>query len=559
MKRLIPIVLLATTVTGCATSQMKSTPFYSGSERVYTGRVEDRVNLWPFAYYREPALSVLWPIFSLTDDHMAVRPIYSQYKQTGRPGDYDEFNFLWPFCQFDTKHDEHRIFPLFWGDKHVDLFPLVWWRFDKSFTFFPLAWWKKDRYCNVFPLWWSDNSHKLFLPFYFQDENTLAVIPFYGSDTHVDSFSQWIGPYGRYRNEKHPEQNYDWCFPFYCRDATSFETPLFGWDRNDRSSWAFPFYYKDHESFVSLLWCWDWGDNSDTYVVPPLLSWVETSSRGDKTMRFLLGLGGVNTTGGGEVDCSWAFPLYYNDDNAFVSLPFAHVKDDYTYVTPLFGVTHEEHKKGGWLWPLFGWKSDDRMEAVEAMLNAPTLDAKVRLEKHEREWDGKKYQWHTVKGVDYYVSDSSWRLSGLSTSDRWISWSASDDGKTVMAEDNSDFGNIFAYMSDYNRTVKFDYTTKKKISDKENGESGLFCNLLWHSKHEASKGHEYDMKSILWRFWHYEKLNGDVTVDSFPFFTYDSKTNGYSKTSLCWRLFRNEYDPKTDKRSVDFLFIPVWR
>ena len=71
---LIAFVLLS--VTGCATSQMKSTPFYSGSERVYTGRVEDRVNLWPFAYYREPALSVLWPLFSLTDDHLAVRPIY---------------------------------------------------------------------------------------------------------------------------------------------------------------------------------------------------------------------------------------------------------------------------------------------------------------------------------------------------------------------------------------------------------------------------------------------------------------------------------------------------
>ena len=81
VKRLFPIVLLA--AAGCATSSMKSTPFYSGSERIYTGRVEDRVNLWPFAYYREPALSVLWPIYSQTDDHLAIRPIYSQYRQDG--------------------------------------------------------------------------------------------------------------------------------------------------------------------------------------------------------------------------------------------------------------------------------------------------------------------------------------------------------------------------------------------------------------------------------------------------------------------------------------------
>ena len=50
MKRLIPIVLLAAAVAGCATSSMKSTPFYCGSERVYTGKPEDRVNLWPIGY-----------------------------------------------------------------------------------------------------------------------------------------------------------------------------------------------------------------------------------------------------------------------------------------------------------------------------------------------------------------------------------------------------------------------------------------------------------------------------------------------------------------------------
>lgn len=786
MKRLIPIVLLVAAVAGCATSSMKSTPFYSGSERVYTGKPEDRVNLWPIGYYREPALSVLWPLFSLTDDHLAVRPIYSQYRQDGKDSGYDEFNFLWPFCQFDTKHDEHRIFPLYWGDKHVDLFPLVWWRFDKSFTFFPLAWWKKDRYFNVFPLWWSDRSHKLLLPFYYQDDNTLTVIPFYGSTKHVDSFSQWIGPYGRYRNEKHPERDYDWCLPFYYRDATSFGTMLFGWDRNDRSSWAFPLYYKDHESFfslpwvsgqdkdsswwivppllsgggsdktgsfnayllglagqktkadgdsgqwvfplfyrdreslltpfygyidddhfysplwvsehdretgadfwcvppilswgtstgdewaqrylfgvygrdgkgeetsswlfplyysdkdrfvtplygqtdksnwcvplwykndkylltlpyctwwkkngdwdgsfvlpaltcfgsngdfasllwgrtekenwllplwwkdeqkfVSLLWCWNWSNHSDTYVVPPLLSWVESSDTDEKEMRLLLGLGGVDTKRNGDVECSWAFPLYYNDDDAFISLPFAHVKDAFTYVTPLFGITHEQNKKGAWLWPLYGWANDTNMEAAEAQMNADRLDPKIVVKTHATEWQkGSTSYWYEATGA-ISAHDSSWRLSGLSTSDRWIQWHAHE--RTVTATGSSEFGNFFAYKSEDRREVVFDSKTREKVSDEENGESGIFCNFLWHSKHEASKGHEYDMKSILWRFWHYEKLNGDVTVDSFPFFTYDSKTNGFSKTSLLWRLFRNEYDPKEDKRSVDVLFIPVWR
>ena len=344
-------------------------------------------------------------------------------------------------------------------------------------------------------------------------------------------------------------------------DKENVGTPLFGWD--DSCSWVTPIYYKDKDLFLSLLYCRDedvWSSATYvTHVVPPLLSWVKGSDKGDKKMRFLLGFGGANTTGDGDVDCSWVFPLYYKEDDIFISLPFGHVDDGFTFVTPLLGVVHGEDQKGGWLWPLCGWTNDDRMEAAEAQMNADRLDSEIGVKKHERVYSkGRTNRWYEVTG-EVRAHDSSWRLSGLSTSDRTISWHASDDGKTVTVEDNSDFGNIFAYKSECYRTVKFDYATKKKISDEENGESGLFCNFLWHSKHEASKGHEYDMKSILWRFWHYEKLNGDVTVDSFPFFTYDSKTNGYSKTSLCWRLFRNEYDPKKDKRKVDVLFVPVWR
>ena len=121
MKRISLFLASLAILCGCATSPMKSTPFYDGKSGCYTGRVEDRLNLWPVGYYREPALSVLWPIFSLTDDHLAVRPIYSQYRQGGKDSGYDEFNFLWPFCQFDTKHDEHRIFPFCWGEDHFDL------------------------------------------------------------------------------------------------------------------------------------------------------------------------------------------------------------------------------------------------------------------------------------------------------------------------------------------------------------------------------------------------------------------------------------------------------
>ena len=213
----------------------------------------------------------------------------------------------------DSERGEHCIFPLYWGDGHIDFFPLVWWRFDKSFTLFPLAWWKKDQYFNIFPLWWSDNNHKLFIPLYYQDENSIHVIPFYGKISHLDNFTEWYGPYGLHRDTRSPENDYNWCLPFYYRDVTSFETMLFGWDRNDRSSWVLPFYYKDYNDFVSLPWISGQDKDLSWRIVPPLLSWVTSLDKREKKMRFLLGIVSVETKTNGYSKISILWRLFRNE------------------------------------------------------------------------------------------------------------------------------------------------------------------------------------------------------------------------------------------------------
>ncbi|MBR1870243.1 MAG: hypothetical protein IJ802_00255, partial [Kiritimatiellae bacterium] len=102
---------------GCAMKEFSSTPFYTGKTVKFTAAPEERVNLWPLAYYREPVASVAWPLVSWGGDHFAVRPLYSRY---GR-----EYNVLWPLAQFDTKYGNNRILPFFWGkDRYNSLFPL---------------------------------------------------------------------------------------------------------------------------------------------------------------------------------------------------------------------------------------------------------------------------------------------------------------------------------------------------------------------------------------------------------------------------------------------------
>ena len=146
MKKIITAVLGMMMLGGCKMKEFSSSPFYEGNEVKFTGAVEDRVNLWPVAYYREPVGSLAWPLISWGDDHLALRPFYSQYKQSG--DDYDEFNFLWPISQFDTRHRDYRVFPLFWGESYSD---------KPYFCLFPALWWNRE-FAGVFPIFWDNDD-----------------------------------------------------------------------------------------------------------------------------------------------------------------------------------------------------------------------------------------------------------------------------------------------------------------------------------------------------------------------------------------------------------------
>ena len=98
---------------------------------------------------------------------------------------------------------------------------------------------------------------------------------------------------------------------------------------------------------------------------------------------------------------------------------------------------------------------------------------------------------------------------------------------------------------------------KERESESQNFESARArCNGEHRS--DKAKGTSYASHRVLWKLWDWEEEDGDVALDVFPGFTYDSKKNGYRKTSLLWRFFRYENDPEKGKK-VDLLFIPVWR
>ncbi|MBR6022284.1 MAG: hypothetical protein IK066_07690 [Kiritimatiellae bacterium] len=141
---------------GCTTAQRKTTPFYKTTApsaamaaKAAEGKSEgeravDRVNVWPLAYWNRPVGSVLWPILTFSEDHFALFPLYSQFRQDGEGGKWDEFNVLWPLAQFDTKGKDYRVFPVYWGKDR-----------------------KGKGYQAVFPLYWNGDGYNALLPLWF--------------------------------------------------------------------------------------------------------------------------------------------------------------------------------------------------------------------------------------------------------------------------------------------------------------------------------------------------------------------------------------------------------
>ena len=537
------IALALALLAGCATKEMKSTPFYEGKDVVYTGNPEDRVNAWPIAYWREPVGSVLWPITSFSDDHFALRPVYSQYRQDGKDGAFDEFNFVWPLCQADTKGDDYRIFPLFWGTDSDN---------NPYQTLFPI-YWNGHGYNSLFPIWIYRNLD---------------------GERHLSAIAGIAG----FSAEK--ERKANWCFPlWYWNSKGTFVTTVFGrW----KSGWA----------------------------APPLLSWGESKENGDWNSFFLLGLGGA-TKRGSKVE-QWAFPLYNRekytsrgtnqvcDTHLILNLVGWETKDEklessYTfplfywnrngslltplggrmvdggttniYVTPLVRATSGE-KTGGMVFPLWEHEKHSGFGEKTNWLDSERLPDAVRI------WTGVETNrvWNKEKNAYDSVESKRRRASSVYAYNQadWLllfPWHDRVNGNLGYGDSTNSYklartirrGNGLLLDYDYTRKATYSALDRSKQSDKEESEVSF---LIWLYSYDGAtdlmKSKVRSRHRVLWKLWDWQEENGNVSLDVFPGFTYDSKTNGYAKTSFLWRFFRYESDPQKGT-AVDFLFTPVWR
>ncbi len=603
---ILPVIMM---LAGCATKEMKTTPFYEGTDITYTGRPEDRVNLWPLAYWREPAGSVLWPMFSFSDDHFAFRPIYSRYGE--------DQSFLWPIGQYDSKTRQGHLLPLFWGDDYFDLFPILWNHQDRHLLL-PLAYYREKSYLAICPLlWWDIAEDSLTLlpvfghskerdwlfPLYYSDDDITLVTPLAGVNRRYGS--RWLAPLLYWDNDEVVTplwwQTFDrmtgepdsWLVPPLLTGggvsesgASYFFCPLGGYD--DERNGVFPLWYRNSSGFYTLPYC-QWEDRGRvTSFVPPLMSWHESSNDGSSRTCLLMGLYGHDVKPGGGATQDWLAPLYYYGGHGdFQTLLFGRSTKfrsaDYWWLTPLVGTTTGD-TVGFWFAPLVSWSCGNGISRLESMMDADRLDASV-VETYNKTVKQDKSGCHTneafcvksenaseelqfglgmleysrdidLEGGENCALKGKWRYSSFRklAGKRW----RQGKDKTVAFYDKSEFGFRLLFGGERQRVVNFDYDTKEKVFDGEVDETDSLYGLVWSSRSERFGGRSNAERSLFWRLYHQAEKDGDSTTDIFPFITHDSKSDGYVKTSFLWRLFRYERNPGKGT-AVDLLFVPVWR
>jgi hypothetical protein len=464
---------------GCSTPEMKGTPFYTGEYEINVpGADERRVNLWPLAYYRAPALSVLWPVFEHTEEHVAVRPLFSAYGDTTN---YSEYNLLWPLLRYHTAPDKTEWHATLVGDYRYS-------ESDTRYTGYP------------WPLlfsWRDKQTHGLFTPLYAYEASDNPevrdgwdALPLLLSWRRRQGESRDLtAALGVYHQRRAGDDRSGWLLPLYLYDARDrlLLTPLCGWDQPD---------VRDPDGY--------W------YPFTPLA--------------------GVNT---GARRGGWLFPFFSHT---------ATPSND-TFRTQFLLLGHAEHTVRAWA----NRTTEDRQLALFPVFS------------------------HAVYASASQDPKSKIMTESVSRIDRQLLLRWSEETRTTrrslsaLAKPGDDY-----LMTSTDSGLFPLWDTETRAKTRLNGSplsatrASSFLFPLYDAKRNTVEADgktpalDYTRRRVLWRVWHYEKRNGDVSVDLFPFITHDAHADGFRKTSFFWRLYR--YERASDgKVSRDLLYLPLVR
>ena len=504
---------------------------------------------WPLAHF--------WSARRGEDYGSAVFPLYWQRRQneashfiswlwfSRTEPDGSGWRLLSPLFYQETTATGSRLITPLWAQGHTETND---WR-----AVIPLCYWDRRQHVLLSPLWAQWRSGE--------------------SET-------WLAPWLFSWNTSSPERD----------DLT-----LLGgfahasWGEKPGPSYVFPVYYRDPAAgtLLSPVWLrWQSADTRTT-LIPELLSW---KTRNPERSDLWLAGGMARASWGSKPGADYVLPLYYRDSSRLLTPFFGwDTAADFVYLaTPLAGIRTDEHS-GSWLFPLYLHSRDKQTDTVND--NYCLLGGDHRARQESRAWFIPLFYYRDLLPpasapessngaytygksfwclpICWYRNDSVFRparpRSTISNEPLPAPTSASDENPPfettatnipLVHSDILSHGAFPLYRCSV-QTTPAEGTSKREVSI-------LF--RLYDYRHEVEPSpvagpvatNDYTRSRVLWRLWHYERLNGNVSVDVFPAFTYDHKTDGFRKASFLWRVFRFERAPEGNSK-LDILFIPLKR
>lgn len=260
---------------GCSRAAMDSNPIWDPEGRTTIGDAENRINLWPVLYHRDPLLSVMWPLFASTEKGHALVPLYDFQKEVEGKSD----------LRIISIHQWIPALARFKADGYWRLLNVM---HDPGETTL-----------SVLPLYFQHPGGEILLLPVFYREKGFFWTPIY---THSKDLKGILGPlFNIEKNSGVTQYN----FPF----------PLLAYWHGDqqRGVRAFPLLYMDRDSGESHV-------NVGAYA----FDLQGTSS--ERSLFYLWFLGGA--TRRGDSSFNYLIPFWWGRTDAkssqFVSLPYTH-------------------------------------------------------------------------------------------------------------------------------------------------------------------------------------------------------------------------------------------
>lgn len=516
------------------------------------------------------------------DEHVFASPLW--YHHTDAKGEIDHWILPWLLSGGVSKNGVIKkgfllnVAGTMFTDKGYFAswcLPLYFWDNEETFISLLYGHNRDSQWC--FPLWYCDED-SLFSFLWCHEKakdgsiDHWVIPPFLSGGTKNEA-EFLLGLAGYNRNDDVFEH---WCAPlYYANDNGSFVTPLFGTTKD--SNWFLPLWYAGDDAFVSLPYAHyrERDGQSDTYVSLPLLSGYTKYDDGRVNTSVLL-LYGHGSDAKGNVKRDYLFPIYhYNGESGdFTSILYGRNKNcgciKRWWVTPLVG-TYSGSKTGGWLFPLFSRKKDNSYDADLKRLDAPTIPEDITFSYQVHSWTNALTQEVSVytNVVESLQVCSHIRGSFLlgSDHDRSVRGRVSTpfcgrdhtSHHTYELLATSKAGNLLFFKQNTERAVFYDIGTRQKTYEQVSTYTSALCGLLFDNCcRTSSDGLSFVHTGVLGKLWDRKEENGRVTIDAFPAFSYERKSNGSTMTSFLWRFYRYGVDMEKGI-TLDLFFIPICR